>query len=167
MGRKIIFRTALTDTQIWTANQTVPQEQIGTIREENNLVYKFVAFSGATTIAAGDALCYVAAASDGSAVLCDGANTALGAGIAMAAVASGTIASGATYYATGWVQIKGLNTALSTTVSGSPAIGYPLTCQGASNATLAALSTTAATMATQMVVGYFYKAKAALLDYPY
>ena len=166
MGAKQIFRTALTDVTIYGAGQTTTWDQLGTIRYENNAVYKYVAFSGTTTIAAGDVVCYVAAASDGSEVLVDGANTALGAGVAMAAVASGSVATGNTYYATGWIQIRGLAT-VSTTVAGSPSIGYPLTTQGESAPACGAMSTTAATLATQQCVGFYYSAKKIVCQFPF
>lgn len=161
MGQKQVFQSPLTDVQIWTANQTIGREPIGSIRMENNAVYKYVAFSGANAIAAGAVVCYVAFASDGSLVLTDNANTALGAGVAMAAVPAGMIASGATYYATGWIQIKGV-AAVANAPAGAPTIGQNLTTSGG-----AAGNCTLVTANTQQVLGQFYGTKTIALDAPF
>ena len=161
MGAKQIFQTALTDVYYSPKSW---KEQPGTIRQENNAIYKYVAFSGTTAVAAGDVVCYVAYASDGAAQVVDGANTALGAGVAMAAVASGTMTAGAIAYATGWIQIKGKAT-LSTSLQGTtPVFGSTLSTSGAAAPGL--LLTSAA---TAMVVGYCYDSasKNILADFPY
>jgi hypothetical protein len=121
----ISFKAALTDVftpGTGAAAEALPQ-QVGTIREDLNAVYKYVEFTGTTTIAVGDFLCYVLADdTDIPLYRVDGANTALGAGVAMAAVASGTIQYG-------WIQIEGPAT-LSTALAGSPAAGDELTTNG-------------------------------------
>ena len=162
MGQKYVFATGLTEIRM-NPTQTTLAEQIGTIRMENNAVYKYVAFSGATVIAAGDVLCYVASGSDGSAVKVDSANTNLAAGVAMAALAAGTIASGALYYATGWIQIKGLAT-LSTALAGSPAAGDALTTNDAS-----APAVTLVNSAEEQACCYAYdvSGKKVLCDFPF
>jgi hypothetical protein len=164
MGVKQVFVSALNDVQIWAVNQILGKEQLGTIRFENNAVYKYVAFSGANVIAAGDVVCYVAYASDGSMFLTDIANTAFGAGIAQAAVAAGTKASGATYYATGWIQIKGWSGVLSTALGGSPTIGQPVTTQGASNKAVKVVAA-----ATDNAIGWAYDSTAKIIacDFPF
>ncbi len=112
------FKAALGDVD------TSPMEPLGTIRYERNGVYKYVKFSGTTAVAIGDALCYVL--SDTSIQTVDAANSAVGAGIAVAVVASGTVQYG-------WIQIGG-NCTLSTTTGG--AAGNALTNLGASNKVL-------------------------------
>lgn len=166
MGQKVIFQTPLTDVNIWAANQTQAKDQIGSLRFENNLIYKYVAFTGTTTVNVGDTVCYVAFATDGLQVEVDGANTAFGAGIAMAKVASGTIATNATYYATAWIQIRGIaNT--STQPTGSPTIGYPLTTNGGAAPNLGVLSTTVATLATQQQCAWYYGTKTVICNFPF
>ena len=111
-------------------------------------------------------MCYVAFASDGGCLIVDSANTAFAAGIVMAKVAAGTIATSATYYATGWIQIRGIaNT--STQPTGSPAIGYPLTTSGGGAPNLGALSTTAATLATQQQCAFYYGTKTINCFFPF
>jgi hypothetical protein len=160
MGAKQIFQTALTDVYY---NPGVWKEQPGTIRHENNSVYKYVAFSGTTAVAAGDVVCYVAYASDGAEQVVDGANTALGAGVAMAAVAAGVVTTGAVAYAVGWIQIKGKAT-LSTTPQNTPTFGAALTTSGA-----AAPGVTPASGYTTSSVGYCYDytSKNIIADFPY
>ena len=160
MGAKQIFQTALTDVYY---NPVAWKEQPGTIRHENNAVYKYVAFSGATAVAAGDVVCYVAYASDGAEQVVDGANTALGAGVAMAAVTAGVMTTGMAAYAVGWIQIKG-KAILSTAPQGTPALGAVLTTSGA-----AAPGVTPASSYTTASVGccYDYTSKSIIADFPY
>ncbi len=113
------FKSALADVDI------VPIEPLGTIRYERNAVYKYVKFSGTTSVAIGDALCYVL--SDLNLQTVDAANSAVGAGIACAIVPSGTVQYG-------WIQIEGL-AILSTTATGAAA-GNQLTNTGAAARTL-------------------------------
>lgn len=160
MGQKQVFQSGLTDVQIWAANQTQGKEQIGTIRCENNATYKYVAFTGANAVAAGAIVNYVAFASDGSLVQVDNANTGLGAGVAMAAVAAGSAASGATYYATGWIQIEGVAT-VTNSPAGSPTIGQALTCVGGSAGNC---KITAAL--TDGVIALFYGTKTICCKFP-
>ena len=102
------------------AVDTVQQEDLGVVRYTDNAVYKYVKFSGTTTIAVGDALCYVI--TDLNLQTVDKANSAVGAGIATVAVTSGTVQYG-------WIQIGGIAT-LSTTTGG--AVGNSLSNIGAS-----------------------------------
>ena len=109
------FLTSLTD--VWSTQY----DRLGAIRVENDKTYKYVKFTGTTTIAVGDVVCYVA--SDTTCQTVDGANTAVGAGVALAAVASGTVQYG-------WIQVSGVAT-LSTALAGTPAVGDELTTNGA------------------------------------
>lgn len=149
MGRKLVFASALTDVA------TAPKEALGTIREENNAVYKYVQFSGTTTVAAGDFCSYVIYASDPGLNIVDKATALIGAGLAMAAVASGTVQYG-------WIQIKGLGTLAS--AFGSGANGNAVTVIGASNGTLVV-----AAAVTNHIVGQIHDvtAKQVVLDCPY
>jgi len=157
MGQKQIFWSGL--TEVVTQNTSLPnngaKEQLGTTREENQNSYKYVQFSGTTAASAGDFVCYVAKGSDGNAFIVDKANTNLGAGVAMGAIASGSVQYG-------WIQIKGmatLNTAFTT---------------GADNNTMTSVGATAGTIAvaaavTNAMVGVAYDVagKKVLLDCPY
>ena len=127
MGAKTIFQTGLTDVRI---NPTTLPEALGTIRYETNAIYKYVQFSGASAVAVGDIVSYVAYASDGAGAIVNKANTSLGAGVALAVVAAGTIATGAVAYATGWIQVRGLAT-VAATPAGAPAFGDSLTTAAA------------------------------------
>lgn len=146
---KQVFVTALTEVD----NQAydVP----GDIRAENGNFYKYVKFTGTTTVAAGDVMCYVS--TDTTQTTVDGANTAFGAGVAMAAVASGTVQYG-------WVQIKGTAT-LSTAFAGtSPAVGDSMTTNGAS-----APAVTVAAAILNQVVGYIANVAGKIMscDFPF
>jgi hypothetical protein len=130
------------------------RDGLGSIRPENNAVYKYVQFSGTTAVNAGDVVCYVVPASDGGAVIVDKANTAMGAGVAMAAVPAAVVS-----YA--WIQIKGIAT-VSGTVPG--ANGNALTTVGATAGNVAV----AATFTNAMVgMGYDVTARKMLCDFPY
>ena len=132
---KQVFVTALTD--VVPASQA-SQDSPGDLRIENGKVYKYVKFTGTTNVAAGDVVCYTTAA-DG--VTVDGANTANGAGVAMAAVASGSAQNG-------WILVEGLVT-LSTAFAGtSPAVGNNVTTAGAT-----APAVTKAAAVTDLIVG--------------
>ena len=126
------FKAALVDVD------TVAIEPLGMIRYERNAVYKYVKFSGTTSIAIGDVLCYVA--SDTTNQTVDGANTALGAGIAITVVAAATVQYG-------WIQIEGVAT-LSMALAGSPAVGDGMTTASAS-----AGAVTKSAAANSMIVG--------------
>jgi hypothetical protein len=91
-----------------------------TMMMEDGRGYKYVQFSGATAIAAGQVVCYTAA--DTTETLVDLANTARGAGAAVVAVPAGVTQFG-------WIQTKGLAT-LPAAVTGAVA-GSPVTTQGA------------------------------------
>lgn len=112
------FKSALGDVDVTAI------EPLGTIRYEQNAVYKYVRFSGTLAVAIGDALCYVV--TDLTLQTVDGTNSVLPAGIAVSVVTSGTVQYG-------WIQIRGLAT-LSTT-TGAVA-GNNLTNNGASNSAL-------------------------------
>jgi hypothetical protein len=120
-GIKRIFKTALTDVKVYDA------EQVGTIRFEGNKVYKWVQFAGVTAVAAGKAVSYLATAgADLLENIVDGASTAIGAGIAQAAVGAGSVQYG-------WIQIQG-PCVFAGTVTG--AAGAGLTTAGAGNGNL-------------------------------
>lgn len=143
------FHPALTDVD------STAQAPLGGILEEANKVYKYVRFTGTTAIAVGDALCYVASAGATDTMTnVDKANTALGAGIALAVVPSGAVAFG-------FIQIKGLSAAI-TTVAGS--VGNSLTPVGAANGALAV-----AAAVTNHIIGQVFDAtnKLVALDYPF
>jgi hypothetical protein len=161
MGQKQVFQTALTEVRFNPVGAY--PEQLGTIRMENNAVYKFVAFTGTTVIAAGDALCYVVFGTDPNLVVTDAANSIYGAGIAMAAVATGTIAAGALCYACGWIQIKGI-AVCSTAFGGPPVAGNSLTNIGAANKVLQVM---AAFTSPQVGICYNVAGRVAILDYPF
>ena len=84
MGQKQTFVTGLADVN---PNN---KDGLGSIRVENNAVYKYVQFSGTTAVNIGDAVCYVVAASDGNAVIVDNENSSIGAGVSMCAVPTGS-----------------------------------------------------------------------------
>lgn len=158
---KQIFQTALTDVRV---NPTTLPEALGTIRQgSGNKVYKYVQFSGTTVIAAGDVVCYVVAASDGNEVIVNAANTVFGAGVALAALAAGTIAAGAVAYATGWIQIRGLAT-LSTALAGAPSAGDMLTTSGA---TLPAVTLVNAVTKQACCQAYDVAGKKVICNFPY
>ena len=160
MGQKSVFRTGLTDVVLGNANSSAGSwDGLGTIRVENNATYKYVAFTGATVVAAGDAVGYVVFASDGTLTVVDAATSTMPAGIAMAAIAAGTKPTGAPYYATGWIQIKGVAT-VSTTVAGSPTIGQALKM-----GTTPALTIMVA--ATDSACAVYYGTKTVACDFPY
>jgi len=160
MGQKQTFVTPL--NAVYAYNSSLPlngaKEPLGTIRMENNAVYKYVQFSGTTAVALGDAVCYVAFASDGGEVVVDDAHTALGAGIAMSAVAT---AGGVQF---GWIQIKGI-ASTSQAPSGSPTIGQTLMVSTSTNGQLALR-----TALTQQIVGLYYGSAGngvVLCDFPF
>lgn len=107
-GIKKVFISHLTDVF------TTDRENVGTIRFEGQNVYKWVKFTGANVVAAGDLVGYDTAVTDLTTV--NGVATALPAGIAMAAV---LVAGGVQY---GWVQVRG-NAISSAALAGSPAVG--------------------------------------------
>ena len=123
MGQKQTFVTNITDYN------TINRDGLGTIRVENNAIYKYVQFTGTTAVAVGDVVCYVAPAGDGQAVIVDKANTTMGAGVAMVAVPSGAVA-----YT--WIQVKGM-AIVSGTVPGTN--GQALTTQGATAGNVAVI----------------------------
>lgn len=141
------FHAALTDVD------STAQVPLGAIYELDNKRYKYVRFSGTTTIAVGDFLCYVAAGSDGAEVIVDKANTAFGAGVAVAAVPSGAVAFG-------YIQISGL-AVLSGAPAGAPAFGDNLTAAAA-----AAGNVTKNVGANTATVAQFYTGNTVILDCP-
>lgn len=156
LGIKKIFRTPL------NVVSTTDIEGVGTLRFEGASVYKWVKFTGTTAVAIGDVVCYVAYATDATGTVTDAANTNLGAGVAMCANPISTVGYG-------WIQVKGVSGTLSTALGGSPALGVPVTTNGASAKAVAAVSTTAATLATQQVVGWSYDStgKQILCNFPF
>jgi len=139
------FTTALTDID------TTAQEPLGAIRDDVNHTYKYVKFSGTTAVAAGDFVAYVT--TDANYQTVDGAATILGAGVAVAAHASGSV----TY---GWMQIKGVAV---TTTAITATLGYPLYLASANQ--LAVITA----IESEPLVGYMAVAtggKTVLLDCP-
>jgi hypothetical protein len=122
------WKSALTDVD------STAQETLGTIREDDNKRYKYVQFSGTTAIDAGDFLCYLTYASNALLQIVDGANggSLVGAGVALATVASGAVAFG-------WIQISGV-AVLEEALAGSPSIGDALTHDGQAAGVLATVS---------------------------
>jgi hypothetical protein len=139
------FHAALTDVD------STAQVPLGAIYEVDNKRYKYVRFSGTTAIAIGDVLCYVAAGSDGSEVIVDKANTAFGAGVAVAAVPSGAVAFG-------YIQISGL-CVLSGAPAGAPAFGDLCTTAGAATGAV-----TKVAAANNVPVCVFYTGNTVVLD---
>lgn len=158
MGRKTTYVTGLTD--VYSRNTALTnngaKEPLGSIRAENNATYKYVQFSGTTAIAAGDVLCYVAYASDGNNYIVDKANTSHGAGIAMAAVASGTVQFG-------WIQIAGLATCANA-FEDAPALGAAMTTNGATAGTIGVID---ALGEAQHAICYDATAKKLIAQFPY
>lgn len=143
-------------------NPTSYPGQPGSIRHENGKTYKFVEFTGANAVVAGDIVNYVVYASDGTLTKVDKAATVHGAGVVVAAVAAGSKATGAVGYAFGWIQIKGLAT-VAGTVEGSPSAGDRLTSSGATAGFL-----TKSTAHVDQVCGQLYDAtaKRIIADFP-
>lgn len=107
-------------TQVDTSG---PKEILGTLRNEKGKTYKYVEVKnsgGTQALAAGDAVCYLAAASDGTRVVTRPAEAdaaPVAAGVLQAAVAG---VSGNSYYC--WIQTKGPAT-LNQNAAGTPAAG--------------------------------------------
>lgn len=120
------FKAALTD------NDSTAQELLGTIRYDENGVYKYVKFSGTGAVAIGDFVCYVV--SDVTNQTVDAANSVLGAGVSM-----GTVAASAVSY--GWIKIAGLATLNVALDAGND--GDALTNKDATAKTLRAIDATA------------------------
>lgn len=131
---KQTFVTPLTSVlPVAQAQQDTP----GDLRIEGGKVYKYVTFSGTNAVAAGDVVCYT----DTTELIVDHANAAVGAGVAMAAVASGSQQNG-------WILIEGKVT-LSSGVGGTtPANGNQVTTTAATAGTV-----TKAAAVTDQVVG--------------
>ena len=151
------FAPALTDVD------TSAKAVLGVIRRDANRMYKYVQFGATRTtnvsgaLVAGDVVCYVigTTADLDLCTLVDEANSAVGAGVVVAAIA----ATGGPFY--GWIQIKGAAT-LSTTVGGSGAAGDAITTSGAS-----AKAVTKRANENDQTVGVYVDAtnKVALIDF--
>lgn len=133
-GIKRIFLTPL------TANVSTDKENVGTLRFEGNSVYKWVEFSGTTAVVAGDVVCYVMSSID-TEVVVDGANSAVGAGVAMAAAATGAVSYG-------WIQTEGVATLALAFGGTTPTAGETVTTTGATAGTV-----TVTAAVTNQVVG--------------
>jgi hypothetical protein len=144
------FTTALTDID------TTPQEYLGAARNDVAHTYKYVKFSGTTAVAVGDFCCYVL--TDTNAQTVDGANSAVGAGVAMAVHASGSV----TY---GWIVTRGVAT-LSTTFAPTPVAGDPLTNTGATAPAIGAIASGAAETSHVVATCLVVSSKIALLSCP-
>ena len=123
------FLTALTDSFIpFTGVGQAQYDNVGDIRIEaggsGQAVYKFVKFTGTTTSAIGDFVCYT----DTTLQLVDAANAAVPAGVAQCVITNPTAQFG-------WIQIQGKAT-LNTNFSTAPAAGNKVTNAGASAKTL-------------------------------
>lgn len=114
-GIKKVFVTALTDVR------DSDVEGVGTLRQEGSRRYKWCKFSGANAVQAGDALCYDV--TDTNLDTVDLANSALGAGVAMAVHAAAKV----TY---GWIQLRG-QAILRSALGGAVAVGSVVTNVGA------------------------------------
>jgi hypothetical protein len=125
-GQKRIMVTGL------TINMATDAEGVGVVRREGGKEYKWVKFTGATAVVAGDVVCYADAATQ---TTVDKANAAVAAGVAVAAAAAGAVSYG-------WIQTKGL-CVLANALAGTPAAGNMMTNTGAANgvATKAAAAT--------------------------
>lgn len=152
MGIKQSFVTGLTDLY------STDKEGVGTIRYENNKVYKYVKFTGTTAIAVGQLVCYVAYATDSTGTVVDQAypNPGIAAGMALAAVGTGTVQYG-------WIQIQGLILS-SDALGGSPAMGDSLVATGTTTATLTKVVTD---NAQACAFCYDATAKAIMCDFPH
>lgn len=130
------FTTALTDID------TTAQEYLGAIRQDVTRDYKYVKFSGTNAVAIGDCVCYVL--SDTNLQTVDDANSAVGAGVAVAAHPSGSV----TY---GWIQIRGMATLNNALAGTTPVAGSVLTNASAGTGALT-LITAAASPAVAIAV---------------
>lgn len=138
-ANQIGFVSAITDID------TTARDTPGSIRYDVNGVYKYVQFGATRTtnltgaLAAGDIACYVlgTTADLDLMTLADSANSAVGAGLVMAAVA----ATGGPFY--GWLKVIGIGT-LSGAPAGSPSAGDDLTNASASAKALTKVVTDAA-----------------------
>jgi hypothetical protein len=120
------FVSALTDID------TYARDMVGSIRRELNGIYKYVQFGSSiatgptAAIPAGSTVCYVLPAGNATLqrmMLCDSANSALGAGVAQGSVPAG---QGLQF---GWIQIRGTATLGAALQSG--AVGNNLSTTGA------------------------------------
>ena len=122
-SQKISFKSGLNDVD------TTAMEDLGCTRYDEGHLYKYVQFGATRTtnltgaLAAGDIACYVmgATADLDLMTLVDEPNSAVGAGVVMAAVS----ATGGPYY--GWLGIKGVFTLDNAIGGSSPVAGDALT----------------------------------------
>lgn len=113
MARIVGFHPALTDLD------TTAQVALGGILEADNNTYKYVKFSGTNAIAVGDLVGYVASAgATDTMTTVDGAVGSGPAGVAVVAVAAGTVVYG-------FIQIKGLAIS-SAAIAGGASAGQTL-----------------------------------------
>lgn len=145
MARIASFKPALTDLD------TTPQATLGGLLETDSKTYKYVKFAGGVAIAAGDLLGYVASV-DGNTV--DGAVGVGPAGMAVAAVGTGTVLYG-------FIQVQGLATS-SAAIAGGAADGQMLK-QG----TFPAFTLQTAATIANAGYGYDVSARLVILTCPY
>lgn len=139
-----LFVSGLTDVD------TTAVDQLGAIRQDQNGTYKYVKFSGTNAVAVDTVMCYVL--SDVAARTVDKANTALGAGIAMAAHSVSVVSYG-------WIKIRGMHHCAGA-IGGSELVGSPLTTNGASDGLF-----TIADAASDQIVGTAYDIGTAATPY--
>lgn len=156
------FVSALTDVD------TYARDLLGSIRRELNGIYKYVQFgstvaAGPTAaIAAGSTVCYVLPAGNAQLqrmFLVDSANSALGAGIAQAAVPTG---QGLQF---GWIQIRGTATLGAALASG--AVGNTITTSGAAAGNMKVAAAVTDTPAGVVVDLTTSTAPVVMLSFPY
>ena len=156
------FISALTDVD------TFARDLLGSIRRQENGIYKNVQFGSSLTtgptaqIAAGSAVCYVLPAGNATLqrmFLCDSANSALGAGIAQGLVPTG---QGLQF---GWIQLRG-NATLGQAL-GSGAVGNTITSTGAAAGTLKVAAAVTDTPCGIVVDLTTAAAPVVMLSYPY
>lgn len=125
MGLRNVFITPLSSVE------TSDKEGVGTIRIENNKVYKYVKYVDGTAnldLAAGDFVVYTSVSdTEVTADTSDVVGSERGAGVAL-----GAVTADASYI---WIQIQGPAT-LSTAIGGTPGDGDPLTAKGAADKAL-------------------------------
>lgn len=108
MASRTVFKTQLTD------NDTTARDVLGSLREENDKIYKYVLFDGA--VVAGDVVKY-----DN---LTDYLANDVGPSTSEVEVVAGVVmATSAADNEYGWIQVRGLSDALSVNITGTtPAV---------------------------------------------
>lgn len=159
-GAKKVFQTRLADYF------TSAKEELGTIRQEGNNWYKYVALRNITAtvaVVAGDPVSYRADRYDQNEVVSDqsdaDATTPIGAGVACGACPG---VAGTIYYL--WIQIKGA-AVIPTALAGSPAAGQDLSMVGGTTDKTLTLKTAAGT--PRVAIAQDVANKQVILDCPF